>query len=92
MRTLGKQGKKWLKTRKRWFKTFPSDHYICYICGHHLLNWQVTLDHVESRSRHPELRYTLSNLKPCCYSCNRAKGSLSLEQYREKLNRRLKEN
>lgn len=44
---------------------------------------QLTLDHKLSRSRHPELRFVLSNLVPCCMSCNTDKGSRSSEEYLE---------
>lgn len=36
---------------------------------------ETTLDHVLPRGSHPELRYELSNLKPCCWDCNYKKGS-----------------
>jgi 5-methylcytosine-specific restriction endonuclease McrA len=40
---------------------------------------ETTLDHIKSRSRHPELRLELSNLAPCCWRCNKEKGSKELE-------------
>jgi 5-methylcytosine-specific restriction endonuclease McrA len=65
----------------------PYPHYLCYICG----KWlrppakyatidtpsieMVTLDHVLSKGRHPELRDALWDLKPCCWTCNTSKGS-----------------
>lgn len=74
----GKYGKQWLATRKTWFRKNPPNHegwYECYICGKWIKPYETTLDHVKSRSRHPELRFVQSNLKPCCYDCNREKGS-----------------
>lgn len=69
----------------------PFPHYECYICGKWLippkssgyyspeiaeqLGEYPTLDHVLSRSRHPELRFGQDNLKPCCWQCNTEKGS-----------------
>lgn len=47
----------------------------------------MELDHVLSRSRHPELTFDEQNLKPSCHDCNYAKGSLSLEEYLEKKER-----
>jgi len=41
----------------------------------------LTLDHIKSRSRHPELRYDLDNLTPACYRCNSEKGSRDLEEF-----------
>jgi 5-methylcytosine-specific restriction endonuclease McrA len=49
--------------------------YNCFYCGKFLWPAEVTLDHYHSRSRHPELRYELSNLRPCCWNCNGEKGS-----------------
>lgn len=40
---------------------------------------ETTLDHVQPRSGAPDLRYEFSNLKPCCYACNSAKGSKRLD-------------
>lgn len=80
MKTLGKVGKKWIRTRAEWFKQNPAEYYICYICGDRLTPRETTLDHIKSRSRHPELRFELSNLAPCCYRCNQEKGSRELEE------------
>lgn len=82
MRKMGKVGKKWLETRDRWFEAGnKAPYYKCYICGKLLTRSQLTLDHIKSRSRHPELRYVLKNLAPCCWDCNTAKGSLDIEEY-----------
>jgi 5-methylcytosine-specific restriction endonuclease McrA len=45
---------------------------------------ETTLDHVKSRSRHPELRYALTNLRPSCGPCNVMKGSLDLDELANK--------
>ncbi len=84
MRRLGKQGIQWHKTRAEWFKANPAVFYACYICGEQLTKRETTLDHIQSRGRHPELRYDLSNLAPCCFKDNQEKGSLSLEEYLKK--------
>lgn len=83
MRRIGKQGQKWLMTRAAWFHSHAPDRdgfYTCYICGDKLLPRETTLDHVKSRSRHPELRFEHSNLQPCCWRCNTAKGSRDLDE------------
>lgn len=80
----GKQFVKWMKTRDEWLKENKAPYYFCYICGKSMTRSQLTLDHVEARSRHPELRYIQGNLQPCCEFCNREKGSLSLEEYLKK--------
>lgn len=87
---LGKHGKKWLAFRTQWFIDNPADFYICYICGDRLTRRETTLDHVNSRSGNPELRYDNSNLRPCCYLCNTDKGSLSYERYEKKKNNRIR--
>jgi 5-methylcytosine-specific restriction endonuclease McrA len=52
----------------------------CYLCGRPLTIETLTLDHVKSRSRHPELRYELSNLRPACWACNTAKSSRDITE------------
>lgn len=82
LKQAGKYTRQWLLTRKSWFKKNPPNwagYYICYICDKWLRPNNTTLDHVKSRSRHPELRFTLSNLRPCCYDCNAEKGSKDYE-------------
>jgi predicted metal-binding transcription factor (methanogenesis marker protein 9) len=84
----------WIETRHQWIQqnATPTGYWTCYICPQRLgvvadpdNNIQVlTLDHIKSRGRHPELRFELSNLAPCCARCNSDKGSLSLEEYLER--------
>ena len=77
---FGKYAKQWVQTREQWFKLNPPDAigaYWCYLCGRHLYPNQVTLDHIKSRSRHPELRFVLSNLAPLL-GCNTDKGTKDL--------------
>ncbi len=85
LKRVGKITKKWIETKAKWFEINKAAYYFCYICGKSMTRSQLTLDHIQSRSRHPELRFVLSNLAPCCWDCNTAKGSLSLEQYMEKI-------
>lgn len=44
---------------------------------------QTTLDHVIPRSREPNKRFDMSNLKPCCYLHNLLKASRTIEQFLE---------
>ena len=74
---VGKVAKKWIETRKQWIDEHPGP-WSCYICGTPLNIDTLTLDHVKSRSRRPDLRYEFDNLQPCCWPCNTAKGSNSL--------------
>lgn len=81
---MGRITKKWLEFRSEWLKTHPPDefgNYICYICGDDVWYTEVTLDHIISRSRAPELRFVESNIGPAHAKCNEAKGSLNLEEY-----------
>jgi 5-methylcytosine-specific restriction endonuclease McrA len=56
----------------------------CWYCGVLLAKEESTLDHVIPRSAGGRTR--LGNLVLACKSCNMRKGSLSLEQYRERHN------
>jgi hypothetical protein len=84
IKKLGRISKEWIKTRQEWIKDNSPVEGIwkCYLCGKPLTSDTLTLDHMESRSRHPELRFDKGNLAPCCYDCNRKKGSRSLEEVR----------
>lgn len=81
VKKIGPVTSKWLRVRAEWFKENPADDgfYICYICGDRLTPKETTLDHIKPRSLFPELRFELSNLAPCCYRCNREKGSKVLD-------------
>jgi len=84
IKQVGGITKKWLATRRQWFKeNMPNEQgfYICYLCNKWLDHKETTLDHIKNRSSHPELRYEMSNLAPCCSTCNTFKGSQSLENY-----------
>lgn len=74
MNRIGSKGKMWIQTRKQWITQNPAP-WQCYICHKHLDKETLTLDHMLSRGRHPELRYDWDNLAPCCYQCNFDKGS-----------------
>jgi 5-methylcytosine-specific restriction endonuclease McrA len=78
MQRLGRVGKEWLKTRREWVRLNPPNHqgyYTCYLCGKWVPEKAMELDHVISRSRAPELRFSLNNLQASCAPCNRRKGS-----------------
>lgn len=79
----GKTSIKWLQTRRQWFREHKADSYNCFYCGRFLLRNEVELDHYESRSRRPDLRFELSNLVPACHKHNTDKGSRSGDEYIE---------
>ena len=74
----GKYGQRMDMVRREWYRQNPPDHsgyYYCYLCGKAITRSQTELDHVIARSRAPELRFELNNLKPSCHDCNQEKGS-----------------
>jgi 5-methylcytosine-specific restriction endonuclease McrA len=76
----GKHFTKWRDTRNRWLQVNKAPYYFCYLCNKMMTKSQLTLDHVKSRSRYPELRYELSNLRPCCWIYNEKKGSRDINE------------
>lgn len=71
----GKVAKQWTETRNQWFIDNPAEFYVCYLCKKLIPKNETTLDHKIPRSRSPSLRFDPSNLAPCCWTCNGAKGS-----------------
>lgn len=84
------------KTRERrqateaaWFKANPPDLYgrwRCYISKHPLCPvWltkeTVVLEHNLSKARRKDLQFDITNIFPACGYDNKAKGSLSAEEY-----------
>lgn len=83
---MGKVHDQWIKARRDFLRLNPPNHegyYVCYICGVWVLESEITVDHIVSRSRAPHLRYTFSNLAVCCSSCNEAKGSKDIVKQQE---------
>ena len=84
---FGKAAAKWIETKNEWIQRHPPDEFgvwVCYLqisplCPKYVNIDNMTLDHVKGRGSHPELKYELSNLKPCCFFCNGLKGSRSIE-------------
>lgn len=75
-------------TSREWFRLNPPDArgvWYCYLqisprCPIKLTRSTITLEHVKSKVRHPELKYDVTNLKPACEYCNKLKGSLDVDQ------------
>lgn len=75
-------------TSRLWYELNPPDAsglWYCYLrispnCPYKLTRSTITLEHVKSKVRHPELRYEVTNLKPACSACNKLKGSLDVEE------------
>lgn len=77
---MSKKSNEWLRIRKQWLKDNPPNHegyYMCYICGRWIAASVITIDHVIPRSNANNYanRHDVSNLRPCCWSCNNKKGS-----------------
>lgn len=73
IKKIGKVTKKWLEVRKAFLD--KQTEFRCFYCGLPLERNKVEVDHYKPRGSHPELRYELSNLVACCWSCNGKKGS-----------------
>lgn len=76
----GKTHIEWLRTRDLWMKQNPKPWH-CHYCSKTLDTDTLTLDHLIPRSRAPHLRFELSNLVPCCFTCNGLKGSIEHDKY-----------
>lgn len=80
IKKMGKKAKEWASVRAKWFKDHEADMYQCYLCKKLLPVNETTLDHVIPRSNAKNYanRNDETNLKPCCWNCNSAKGSRHL--------------
>jgi 5-methylcytosine-specific restriction endonuclease McrA len=74
--------------RNTFFANNPPDDkggYTCYLqispaCPKWLAKEDVTLEHMRTRARHPELKYEVSNIAVSCQPCNKLKGHLDIDQ------------
>lgn len=55
-------------------------HRHCHYCGCNLARDTITADHVVPLSRGGYDK--LSNVVPACHACNRAKGSMTVDEWR----------
>lgn len=87
-RPIRKASKKYVfkkqQTDRLWYELNPPDEkgrWFCYLgispeCKVVLTRSTITLEHVKSKARHPDLRFEVTNLRPACAPCNALKGSL----------------
>lgn len=76
------------QTKREWFELNPPNEkglWYCYLRISPLCPWvltrsTITLEHVRSRARHPELKFDVTNLKPACTQCNKLKGSRDVDE------------
>lgn len=74
----------WKLTRRLWFDQNPppfGEYYQCALCPYMVHRSETTLDHIETRSSRPDLKYVLSNLQPAHGACNVRRGSMTMEAY-----------
>jgi 5-methylcytosine-specific restriction endonuclease McrA len=77
----------WNATRILWFEINEPDYrgfYQCALCPELVHIDETTLDHIQNRSNHLELKYDVNNLQPAHGVCNGRKGSMSMEAYEKK--------
>lgn len=76
------------QTKREWFELNPPNEkglWFCYLgispmCPGWLTRSTITLEHVKSKARHPELKFEVTNLKPACSFCNEIKGSRDVDE------------
>ena len=76
------------ETDRAWYAANPPDEkglWYCYLnitpeCPAKLTRSTITLEHVRSKVRAPELKFDITNLKPACSFCNALKGSKDLDE------------
>lgn len=81
---LGKNAAKDIEFKNQWIQDNPPP-WICYLqihpwCPYKLDVYNMTLEHVEPKSKAPGKRHSKKNIRPACEFCNNLKGSRSLEQ------------
>lgn len=90
---FGPTAAKMMEAYNEWLQQNPPDkngEWDCYLPVHHplcprkLTIETLTRDHVEARSRRPDLKFDPKNFRPASYWCNQAKGSLTVEEYAER--------
>lgn len=77
------------QTAKEWHEANPPNEYgqwECYLkISTFCLQWvdEETLnrEHVFSKTRRPDLKYDISNIKPACSPCNELKGSRNAKEF-----------
>lgn len=79
------------ETKSAWLLANPPDEngeWGCYLKISELCPKKVNIDtliqeHVKPRKRHPELKYSIDNIRAACEWCNRLKSGMELEDLAE---------
>lgn len=88
MNKTGRISKLNAKVGRQFKKENPPNHegyYECYYCKRWVPPELMNPEHTDSKARHPEERTNQKKLVIACTPCNEAKGSLSAEEYIERL-------
>lgn len=80
-----------IRTAKRWYehnRPNAAGYWECYLqiaenCPVMVDRQTISLEHVRSKVRFPELRFQTFNIKASCAPCNKLKQSWSLEELAE---------
>lgn len=74
-----------LKDKTRWKEVrdlFYSQNQMCYMSGRLLIpGVNASIDHIHPKSKHPELKNDINNLRWCDFDVNKAKQALSNEKF-----------
>jgi 5-methylcytosine-specific restriction endonuclease McrA len=55
---------------------------VCQECGCHIIDdFDLTIDHVNPRSKYPDQALDLSNLRVLCRNCNARKGNRIIDEF-----------
>lgn len=72
------RSKRWMTLRLKVLETYGRK---CMLCG--TVDGEMHVDHIQPRSKAPELALTFENLQVLCKHCNEEKSNLHAEDYRE---------
>lgn len=78
IRQIGKRGREWIKTQRKFKKDNPPNHegyVVCGPCGRYVKWIEATVDHIKPRGSYPHLVHEPSNLQYAHWECNSEKGS-----------------
>lgn len=93
LKKVGRLGQKYAELRKQFFTDNPYGPYECLYytimdMPSSLEANEVNVEHFQSKTHHPELRFVKGNLVVSCPGHNQDKGSMDGDKYIEKLRAR----
>jgi hypothetical protein len=89
-RTAKKNAQKKKECDAQWYTENPPNEdglWACYLrvapdCEIMVNRETINLEHKLSKTRHPDLKYTVSNIGSACQPCNKFKGSKDWDEKR----------